>query len=78
MISQAVVSSNISRIGYQRGTLYIMFNSGVAYAYPGVPFPTYNNMAEAESVGQFFHHHIKNKFTHTKLEHDPFKTSQPA
>jgi hypothetical protein len=55
-----------------------MFNSGVAYAYPGVPFPTYNHMAEAESVGQFFHHHIKNKFTHTKLEHDPFKTAQPA
>jgi hypothetical protein len=73
-----VISSNIDRVGYKLGHMYIRFNSGVAYCYDKVPFEEYTKMIEAESAGQYFHQHIKGKFEYHKLDYDPFKSEQKA
>lgn len=71
-MNQTVNSSNIKRIGYREGTLYIAFKSGDVYSYDEVPLEVYEQLAAAESVGQAFHKLIKNVFNHSKVEYDPF------
>lgn len=78
MTFKDVTSSNISRIGHDGEDMLILFNSGVAYRYKAVPKVVYELAAEAESVGQFFHRHIKGQFTYEKLAYDPFKEVQTA
>lgn len=75
MIRQYIVSSNIDVVGWHRGTLYIKFINGGAYAYDKVDMKTYLDLVKAESVGQHFHKHIKGKFAYTKLDTDPFQTN---
>lgn len=67
-----VTSSNIARIGHDGNTLFIKFNSGKDYRYPGVPEVVYQHLATAESVGQTFHREVRNKFPHELLTGDPF------
>jgi hypothetical protein len=64
---QDVVSSNIAKVGYD-DTLYLLFNSGVAYKYYAVPKAQYLALVKAESVGSFFHKNIRGAYHHEKLE----------
>lgn len=73
MISKVVTSSNISQIGYDGDDMLILFNSGIVYRYKNVPKIVYELAGEAESVGQFFHRHIKGHFTYERLSDNPFK-----
>lgn len=65
-------SSNIAAIDHVDGKLYVKFHSGAEYDYPDVPADLHARMMAAhdagESVGKFFHAHIRNKFTGTKRE----------
>lgn len=72
MISTHVVSSTIERIGYQDGTLYVQFKSGVAYSYEGTPYDIYQMLEKAESVGSTFHRQVKGRYRYTRLDRDPF------
>ena len=72
MLNTYISSSNIHRVGWQRGTLYIEFNSGTIYAYDHVPFAQYLLLAGADSVGQHFHKYIKTEYQYVKLDYDPF------
>lgn len=72
MIYQDVVSSNINRIGWDDGTLYLTFKSGETYSYDEAPLEVYHQMVAAESVGKYFHKSISGVFNHTKLGYDPF------
>lgn len=78
MVSKSVTSSNISCIGHDGDDMLILFNSGVAYRYAQVPKIVYELATEAESVGQFFHRHIKGQFKYERLNHDPFKAPAEA
>ncbi len=62
-----VVSSNISSIGYEAGTLYVAFNSGGLYAYSGVPVDVYRNLMAASSHGSYLAAHVKNVYPYTRL-----------
>ena len=66
------LSSNLDAIGYQKGTLYIRFNSGHVYGYAGVPFKVFKELLEAESAGQYFHKNVRTSFQYWKLSNDPF------
>lgn len=77
MVSKSVESSNISSVGHDGETLFIRFNSGITYRYENVPNIVYELMIEAESVGKFFHHHIKGKFPYSKVEGDPVAGETP-
>ena len=69
-----VGSSNLDCVGYQRGTLYVRFVKGGAYKYNKVPFPLYQELISAESVGQHFHQNIRTAFEYERLTEDPFAT----
>lgn len=67
-----VGSSNLDCIGYQRGTVYVRFVKGGCYSYDKVPFNLYQDLLNAESVGQFFHQHVRTSFEYKRLDFDPF------
>lgn len=56
-------SSNIASFGWQDDTLYIEFKAGVVYAYTDVSIGVYNGMVAADSVGSYFHAHVKKAYT---------------
>lgn len=61
-------SSNIEAIGHKDGVLSVQFKGGAIYDYPNVPADLHARFVGAESVGSFFHQHIKGKFDHTKRD----------
>ena len=65
----AVTSSNIASVGYDIDTmtLEIEFNSGGVYQYHGVDFNIYENMMDADSVGRYFHQHVRDQFVTDKV-----------
>ena len=67
-----VVSSNINCLGYQRGRLFVRFNSGQTYSYDKVPFPVFRTLKESDSVGNAFHRLVRGHYPYQKLEQDPF------
>lgn len=67
-----VTSNNINALGWESDTLFIRFNSGVSYAYENAGKNLFDALAKAESVGQYFHRHIKGKLNYKRLDFDPF------
>lgn len=63
-------SSTISAVGYEPATrlLKIKFKSGGEYHFADVPAEQHHKMITAESVGKYFHKHIKGSFKSTKQE----------
>jgi hypothetical protein len=72
MLNTFVESSNIDRVGYQYGKLFIQFKSGISYVYAGVDKSMYDAMISAESAGKFFHRFIRSVYRYEKLAYDPF------
>jgi len=66
-----VTSSNIKAVGHDpaTNTLYVQFFTNTTYSYRPVSAQTAADMLAAESVGKFFHRHIKTNLdiTFTKL-----------
>lgn len=67
MDMKPVVSSNISSIGYENGTLYVQFHRGGLYSYSDVPRNVYENLMAASSHGKYFAAYIKNVYRYQKL-----------
>lgn len=63
-------SSTIEAIGYEPATqlLKIKFKSGGTYHFADVPAAEHQKLITAESVGKYFHKHIKGAFKGTKQE----------
>lgn len=70
MIMQSVSSSDIASIGYNKGTLHILFNSGGLYEYTSVPEAVYNALMSASSKGSYFHANIKGRYGDTKFNRE--------
>ncbi|MBB1268634.1 KTSC domain-containing protein [Shewanella sp. SR44-3] len=68
MERQAVISSNLVSVGYDRNTstLEVEFRSGM-YQYYGVPHDIYEGLMNASSIGSYHHQNIKNSFTCSKV-----------
>lgn len=67
MEMKPVVSSNISSIGYDYGTLHVKFHSGGLYRYVNVPPNIYHNLMSASSHGTYYNEYIKGKYSESKL-----------
>lgn len=65
-------SSNIQAIGHENGTLTIRFKGGSVYDYSDFPADLHEKWIAAhdagESVGKFFHQHIKPNYVGKKRE----------
>jgi hypothetical protein len=66
---QAVNSSNLSEVAYdsQKLELLVIFKSGDAYIYEGVPKNTFDDLLSASSHGSFLNARIKKSFAVRKL-----------
>jgi hypothetical protein len=67
---QTVTSSNLDQVGYDaaRLQLIVVFKSGAAYRYDGVPSDCYERLLQADSKGKFFMAHVRNAFPFTRLD----------
>src|SRR5438093_910075 len=59
-----VDSSSLASVGYSRRTktLQIVFLKGGTYQFFDVPRPVFNAIVAANSKGQFFHEHIRDRY----------------
>lgn len=59
-----VKSSNIVSIGYDKDAnrLEVEFKSGGVYQYHGVTQEEYDSLMGADSIGSFFHSHIRSQY----------------
>jgi hypothetical protein len=73
MQRQSVHSSNIAEIGYDEElqTLEVVFRNGTAFNYFGVPVEVADSFVAAESVGRYFHQHIRGMFAVGRIELAP-------
>ena len=62
-----VASSNIKRIGWEDGDLYVLYLSGTLYKYKGVPKDVYTSLCRTDSFGQFLNKHVKGHYEYEKL-----------
>lgn len=62
-----VTSSNLSGIAHHEGALFVKFNNGSVWKYPGVPPAHFEEMKTAESVGRYFNAHVKGRFEGVKI-----------
>ena len=69
MFMQSVLSSNIRAIGYEpsTSTLEIEFYSGGIYQYRGVPAGKHLALMSAASHGGYFHAHIRNQYSQSRI-----------
>lgn len=67
-LQQTVTSSNIAKAAHDGANLFLLFNSGIAYKYDGVPEAIYRALVGADSVGSYFHKNVRNIFRHERLE----------
>ena len=73
MVTTPVKSSTIDAIDHDGKQLTVWFKNGGIYDYPDVPKDLHDKMMAAheagESVGKFFHEHVKKAgFQHKKRE----------
>jgi hypothetical protein len=59
-----VESSNIQKIGYGDNRLFVQFQGGKTYSYPGAPKKLHDDMLKSDSVGRFFGTISSGKFPH--------------
>jgi hypothetical protein len=50
-------------------SLDLEFRGGAIYRYFGVPAQTYEDLLLAGSKGNYFNHHIRNRFAYTQVQH---------
>ena len=62
-------STALQAAAYQErpAMLELEFRSGAIYQYLGVPAQIYYELLLAESKGRYFHSHICDRFSHTKI-----------
>ena len=66
-------SPAIERADYDAGsaTMQIVFRSGQAYHYAGVPLFVFRDLVLHASPGWFFQTHIRDRYRETRVEWDP-------
>jgi hypothetical protein len=72
---QAVKSSSIHSIGYEpeTKTLGVTFHTGKTYHYDNVRADTHANMLASESIGKYFHSHVRPIFIGRQVKRDLMK-----
>ncbi len=67
MYVKEVTSSQVKRVAWQNDVLVVTFTNGSVYAYQDVPYETYKELVEAESVGHYLNESVKYNYTYHKL-----------
>lgn len=57
----------IAAVAYLDGDLYVRFNKGAEWKYAEVPATVYSDFRAADSLGKFFHAHIRKDYADTAV-----------
>lgn len=58
-----VPSSSLAAVGYDGGTLAVLFHtSSTVYLHPGVPYAVYAGLMRAASKGAFYNRFIRGRY----------------
>jgi hypothetical protein len=58
-----VHSSSIAAVGYEAGTLAVLFHtSDTLYLHPRVPYSVFAGLMSASSKGRFYNNYIRGKY----------------
>ena len=68
MIMTSVESSNVSKLGWEGGDLFVQFKRGHVYRYKEVPMHVFNDAVEAPSVGKFLIANVFNSYPYAQIE----------
>lgn len=69
MQMKEVISSQISKIGWKKDVLHVIFNgANHVYRYADVPREKFDTLLASESVGALFNMLIRGQHPHTKHE----------
>ena len=73
MLRVDLQSTSLKAVTYhdRSARLELEFRSGAIYRYSDVPALVYQELLRAESNGQYFNQHIRNRFIHTKIKPAP-------
>lgn len=63
-----VVSSNIRSMGHDRSGMFVEFDSGGTYYYPGVPRSLFDQGLAAPSIGRWLNTEVKANFKGEKID----------
>lgn len=61
-------SSSIKSVGYKDESLFVEFNTGKVYKYPGAPRSAAQGMIHSESPGKYFNTKVKSEYAHVLIE----------
>jgi len=66
---QAVSSSNVAEIGYDKetNTLGLRFKNNSEYHYPNVPESVFTELQQADSIGKYVNSNIKYTYSFRKV-----------
>lgn len=66
---EAVSSSNVAEIGYDKdtNTLGVRFKNNSEYHYPNVPIAVFTEFQQADSKGRFMNDNIKYTYSYRKI-----------
>lgn len=67
MVMRPISSSNLRAVGFENGTMRILFHSGGLYEYYNVPDSAYRGLVSAGSAGSYFHSFIKGRYSERKV-----------
>ena len=70
VILRNVDSSALSRVGYDKREHVLVAefkDSGAIYAYYEVPESVYNELLDAESIGNYFYYNVRTSYTYERL-----------
>lgn len=62
-----VNSSQVKRVAWQNDVMIVTFTSGAVYVYEDVPYKTYKELVEAESVGHYMNESVKYNYQYKRL-----------
>ena len=67
MYVKDVTSSQVKRVAWQNDVLIVTFTNGSVYVYQDVPYETYKELIEADSVGHYLNESVKYNYEDKKL-----------
>jgi hypothetical protein len=62
-----VKSSQVKRVAWQNDVMVVTFTNGSVYVYEDVPYKTYKELVEAESVGHYMNESVKYNYQYKRL-----------
>ena len=62
-----VKSSQVKRVAWQNDVMIVTFTSGAVYVYEDVPYKTYKELVEADSVGHYMNESVKYNYPYKRL-----------